>query len=620
MSGQRAWHVVNRDGSVTKETEETLHHRVVSGSVVRKTLVWTPGMAEWMPAAEALPGWFRLPAPPEGLPTSSAVDVAAHQATGRNPSEQPAAPPSRPRSLPVQSQPNRRRRSYISRHWRGELPLAVSWWVNGFLVLAIIVAAEAALKWVDLTVAPRLLTTVYAGLGLFAVAASVWQLVGVWRSSGRTIDRHIDRGELGLWAVLARLSAGLAFLSLIGNSFVYTLPNVWANLQIAFGDDPTPRHTLRLLNRGTEIEVSGGIDFGAASELETLLNAAPAVRVVDLASPGGWVAEAEHMRDLIRARHLATYTDAECASACTVIYMGGYPRYLGPRGKLGFHRYSFPGQTPEQDADANREGQQDLIRAGVDADFAARAFSTPSERIWEPDKAALLSARVVTQEVDGWGFAAARADAQRVTREELDRELATFSSYAALRRADPAAYEQVIELMQVGFQDGGSMGEIIEKASGPLDQAVARFRKIAGDDVQVRIAAIVSEEARILAPEHPDLCLAVLDGSSQKMSGYRLLPEEIKKRENELTAAIIDSGFSRPSDWMIADEDANAETAELWRQVRSKGIDIAAVGKRPTTVDEERSICIAMGAFMAEVAALPAVKAGPLMRNLADHP
>jgi hypothetical protein len=145
-----------------------------------------------------------------------------------------------------------------------------------------------------------------------------------------------------------------------------------------------------------------------------------------------------------------------------------------------------------------------------------------------------------------------------------------------------------------------------------------RFRKVAEDDIQVRIAAIESEEARTLAADHPDLCLAMLNGSPQKGVGYfAFLPADIQNKGTELTAAIIESGSSRPQDWLITDKDANAEMDQLWRKVQSKGIDISTVGKPPVTVSDERSTCIAMGEFMANVARLPPAAAGGLMRYLA---
>ena len=187
MGRQRAWHVVNHDGTTTEETEESLRGRVDRGSIARETLVWTFGMPDWAPAGQILADWFTRSRQPESSRLRQERD--ARSAPGPDIGDQraelsSAAATGKPRS--------RRGRSYIARHWRGELPLAISYWVNGLLLFASVIAAETALAWVDITAAPQLLTGLYAGLGLFAVSASVWQLVGVWRSAGRTRCRSPD--------------------------------------------------------------------------------------------------------------------------------------------------------------------------------------------------------------------------------------------------------------------------------------------------------------------------------------------------------------------------------------------------------------------------------------------
>jgi hypothetical protein len=612
MGGQRVWHVVNPDGTTREETEASLADHIGHRRVTRPTLVWTFGMADWEPAGKVLADWFPRE---EGAQANRQAGRDAQSAPDASSLSDDRRRPPLPAPDPSTSRPPRR--SYVVRHWRGELSLAITFWGGGFLVAAAIALARAALTGFDYSTAPRLLTAATAVFGLFIIAASVWQLIGVWRSSGRAIKDHISKGEMGFWAVLARLAAGLGFLSLVGNSLAYTLPGVWANIQIALGQDTTPRHVLKVLNHGTEIEISGGIDFGTASELEALLNAAPGVEVVDLASPGGWVSEAEHVRDLIRVRHLATYTDADCASACTVIYMGGYPRYLGPAGQLGFHRYTFPGLTPEQDAETNQEGQQDLIRSGVSTDFAAKAFSTPSEKMWEPDRATLLKAGVVTEEVDGIGFAAAATVGMRFSEERADKQLQTIASFAALKRVDPIAYTKMVTDMVAKSQLGSSWEEVMASATAAIDAEVRRYRPLAGDDIQVKLAALQAEEARILAPDHPDSCVAMLYGLSERGVGYLgFLPAEIRKRDVELTAAILESGHSHPDNLMATEAEASAAMERLWSDVKLAGIDVSAVGSQPTTIDDQRSVCRAFDRFFAEVAVLQPDTAGPLMRYL----
>jgi hypothetical protein len=94
---------------------------------------------------------------------------------------------------------SRARSNYIARHWRGELSLPVSYWVNGWLLstgyfvgMSFIVDYPAP----SVTYAVGLLIVMALGFAL-----QIWQLIGLWRSAGT----HAVRGGRQIWASLARL-------------------------------------------------------------------------------------------------------------------------------------------------------------------------------------------------------------------------------------------------------------------------------------------------------------------------------------------------------------------------------------------------------------------------------
>ena len=93
---------------------------------------------------------------------------------------------------------------YISRHWRGELPLYVSFWVNGvllhFMLAAILIALAAGSAMYSNSLAFDLLT-VYGVFGL-RLPVAVWQLIGIWRSSQ----------SAGWFARAARFCVGIGWL------------------------------------------------------------------------------------------------------------------------------------------------------------------------------------------------------------------------------------------------------------------------------------------------------------------------------------------------------------------------------------------------------------------------
>ena len=114
----------------------------------------------------------------------------------------------RPRS-PQEAYPSQHSGNYFARHWRGELSLPRSYWINGVLIFGLacnllLIAAVAA------TVALARSST---GLAIFlllciealGIAAYIWALVGTWRAAGNY------RGPR-FWAILARIGMSLGVL------------------------------------------------------------------------------------------------------------------------------------------------------------------------------------------------------------------------------------------------------------------------------------------------------------------------------------------------------------------------------------------------------------------------
>ena len=114
-----------------------------------------------------------------------------------------------------------------------------------------------------------------------------------------------------------------------------------------------------------------------------------------LSGPGGRIGAGVEIARMIRNRKLATRVDTECASACTIAFLGGADRSIAPRAKLGFHRASFPGMSEDDMFEANRDMKRFLLSAGVAPGFAQRVLDTPADSIWVPTPEELLAARVI---------------------------------------------------------------------------------------------------------------------------------------------------------------------------------------------------------------------------------
>jgi uncharacterized protein YecT (DUF1311 family) len=93
---------------------------------------------------------------------------------------------------------------------------------------------------------------------------------------------------------------------------------------------------------GVAIKATGAIRTGDAEKLRALIPAATVdqkgLRRITLESPGGEVAEALRVAEVIRENNFVTLVTGECASACAmVLYPAGKYSMLLDDGRLGFH-------------------------------------------------------------------------------------------------------------------------------------------------------------------------------------------------------------------------------------------------------------------------------------------
>ncbi|MFC1793812.1 hypothetical protein ACFL3Q_09530 [Planctomycetota bacterium] len=105
-----------------------------------------------------------------------------------------------------------RKNGYIRKHWRGELSLAVSFWINVFLVdlfLKLVEVLSAEFIHSPLTIARA--TTIYNPFVITILYA--WQIIGLWRSC----NRHIEATGKRFWARTAQAIVVLGFIATLSN-------------------------------------------------------------------------------------------------------------------------------------------------------------------------------------------------------------------------------------------------------------------------------------------------------------------------------------------------------------------------------------------------------------------
>jgi hypothetical protein len=410
----------------------------------------------------------------------------------------------------------------------------------------------------------------------------------------------------------------LGFFSLASSAAQQTVPQLQEVWSIAAGDPEMGKHELHILRDGTELEYAGGITFGATEEVRKLLDADPAIRVIHLNSPGGRVAEAREFRDLIHQRGLTTYAATICASACTIVFMGGNQRFIAPGAKLGFHRGSFPGATDEEIAQENDADRRELVALGVAPWFADRAYATPNNSMWWPTSGELTRAGVVTG-IAGPSDFALSGIARNVTERNLDNGLQKISLYVAIKSADPEVYNKILTAMADALRLGKSEAELVAVARPYISTLSQKYLPVASDDAVIATAKLAIFEAEAIGSKSADACYNYFypqSGSEPVILGEYLSADD-QERDLSVTTAVIETGVSQPQRTPTKDQVTpllNVVISRLLKRYPSS--DIAALDDAREAAANHQKACRMMDALFREVLTLPRTEATLLLRYL----
>jgi hypothetical protein len=560
-------------------------------------LVWRAGWNSWRPA-HSVPGLVtrrELASPRLELPTLNKSDIPA--ATKRVP------------------QAEGQKRNYFVRHWRGDLSLPVSYWINGFLVslaayivvFGFTVLIESAKLQAGAPIALALTCSLIVVLVL-----SAWQLVGIWRSA----SRHSVKGKR-FWPGAAKAMVIITILKSfvdLGNTF---FPIFAEHIHIAMGDQRFGESRFRLLRNGTELEFAGGINIGTAREFERMLDAATEVRVLHLNSPGGRVAEADLMAAEVRNRRLITYVSERCESACIHVFLAGHERWISERGKLGFHQPSFSGLGQEDLARLVEQERRDLISMGLPTEFVSKALETPSNEMWRPSHEELIAARVISGVSDRSRFAASGYLASLST-SDLEQVLLKNPLYAALKRAEPKTFEGITAQLMAGYRRGDSEEEIILRARSIISKTAMQRLPHAADANILQSADILIGYMAGLKSVDPESCVALEDpsrGARLKSDLQKQFPA-IASKELTLLQTLIESE-SHASRSLPTDQQVDAYLDKVRSKLESRpGLQLAVLDKDQLMPGDYKPYCEAALAFYEEIRRLPTREASAVLRNI----
>lgn len=287
---------------------------------------------------------------------------------------------------------------YLRSHWRGEQSFAWSFWVNLVLVRALILAAEDI---VYATVSAGVLERAALACLIFVVAHVIvfaWQTVGLLRACD--VHQRAFQSMLMVYAVYVGIFLSFVFTSVNGLGAVHYVFGEFSDPASKFGADldRADLYSMRVSDDGRTLYLSGIFEPGITRDLRAFIGGRAALKRVLLVSRGGNVFEGRGVAKLIKEKGLDTHAVADCFSACTIAFIAGVRRTLGPDGVLGFHQYRIDAdyQVPMLDIAKVQAGDLAIFRSqNVSEAFLRKVFNATNTDLWKPGIAELIEARVV---------------------------------------------------------------------------------------------------------------------------------------------------------------------------------------------------------------------------------
>jgi len=507
---------------------------------------------------------------------------------------------------------------YIARHWRGELTLPVSFWVNNFLLAMPVGFAIGALAaWIAVT-------GDYLRGGSIALLVawplllgfSVWCIVGAWRAA----SAFTDSGGSSLWAGLAKLMLALSALGTAGSALFEFAPNVGAYLRMARGIDPIGHVQATLSADGRRLRLEGPLGLGDAERIRALAAKAGAVRIVELDSPGGRLKEGEEIAALVKRASWHTRTTGACESACTLVHMAGERKQLLPGAKIGFHRASAGTVNPVLDTLANRELVRIYREAGLPERFIERTLATPASRMWYPSRDELVGAGLVSlaeRPLDIELPESAQAPAS-----EYADAMTGSDTWLAIDKRYPGAVAAAARRMAAARAAGADASEVQVQGQKVIEQHLPGLLAEAGPELRESYLGLLAQQmnaarlgpapatppATAGAPASPSTCIGVLAADA---AARRSLSPDLVQRE---AAWLIAAAAAAPTREIGGRAPSGVEQEVLRRRLGERSPALLAQAWQPGALQRPPRDCERTLELMRAVAALP-----PAERRLATR-
>jgi hypothetical protein len=213
----------------------------------------------------------------------------------------------------------------------------------------------------------------------------VWVIVGITRSA----NRHTSRGGKLFWANAARVMICVSVIAMAFRFESREFPHIRLAASLAVGHDPLDTVSIDTSSDGRTINLDGTIGIGSVAKFQKILDASPNAATLILNSDGGREAAAQEVAVRVKERHLNTFVQDHCISACTFIFLAGAKREAGDDADLGFHQPTAENLTPEEKKHVIQDMVEYYRSQGLREWFIDRIVATPPESMWYPTPADL---------------------------------------------------------------------------------------------------------------------------------------------------------------------------------------------------------------------------------------
>lgn len=428
----------------------------------------------------------------------------------------------------------------------GRASAPTRWLLAGLALLVAAVCVAALATWAEIGGGPLRAT----GIGLLLawpalLALQLFLTVSLWRS---LVAAEPPQGALPPARTLAAKGAlVLAALALWVWAAASLASHGGEYVQMAGGTDPQGALRITPSSDGRVLRLEGPLGLGDAAIVTKALADTPNANLLELASPGGRLAEAQRIAVLVRGREMQTRAIGLCVNACALVLMAGNQRQALPTARLGFYRQSAGRLNSLFQPWANRRAAAAYRAAGMPVNIVHKILNTPPAITWQPDRdeletSSLLSAPALPLDV----ALPAKAGAQAA---DYAQALSTRPTWVALEQRFPGLLEGAAEQMHAArvAGAGGAGGAADDAVQVAAQQSVDALTPLlldhAGPEVRQRFITVLGAQiaaARAGGAAAPALCRGLLGGDA---AARRQLPPALAQSE---AAWLLDAAREPP--------------------------------------------------------------------------